>query len=57
MREDIIPNDVESSGGSVGLEDRFDATVAATLALREKQIQQSYRPIIGVHKWFARWRI
>ena len=21
---------------------------------REKQIQQSYRPIIGVHKWFAR---
>ena len=26
----------------------------ARLALREKQIQQSYRPIIGVHKWFAR---
>jgi adenine-specific DNA methylase len=24
------------------------------LALREKQIQQNYRPIIGVHKWFAR---
>ncbi len=38
----------------MGLEDRFDATFATTLALREKQIQQSYRPIIGVHKWFAR---
>ncbi|MFL5345605.1 MAG: hypothetical protein ACJ8AT_12460 [Hyalangium sp.] len=32
----------------------FDATFAAELALREKQIQQSYRPVIGVHKWFAR---
>ena len=28
--------------------------MVAELALREKQIQQSYRPIIGVHKWFAR---
>lgn len=26
----------------------------AGLALREKQIQQNYRPIIAVHKWFAR---
>jgi len=24
------------------------------LPLREKQIQQNYRPIIAVHKWFAR---
>ena len=24
------------------------------MALKEKQIQQNYRPIIGVHKWFAR---
>ena len=24
------------------------------MALREKQIQQNYRPVIGVHKWFAR---
>ena len=23
-------------------------------ALREKQIQQNYRPVIAVHKWFAR---
>ena len=36
------------------LEDNFDATFAAALALQEKQIQQSYRPVIGVHKWFAR---
>ena len=25
----------------------------ARMALKEKQIQQIYRPIIGVHKWFA----
>ncbi|MGH7962949.1 MAG: DUF1156 domain-containing protein, partial [Candidatus Binatia bacterium] len=43
--------------GSCGpgcLEASFDPSFAAPLALREKQIQQSYRPIIGVHKWFAR---
>jgi hypothetical protein len=38
----------------MNLEDRFDVTFAASLALPEKQIQQSYRPVIGVHKWFAR---
>lgn len=38
----------------MSLEHNFDAIFAATLALKEKQIQQSYRPIIGVHKWFAR---
>jgi adenine-specific DNA methylase len=36
------------------LERDFDATFATKLALREKQIQQNYRPLIGVHKWFAR---
>ncbi len=41
-------------GDSMPLESQFDVTFAASLALREKQIQQSYRPIIGVHKWFAR---
>jgi adenine-specific DNA methylase len=40
--------------GQMSLEDRFDPTFAADLALREKQIQQNYRPVIGVHKWFAR---
>ena len=33
---------------------RFDIPLIAAMALREKQIQQNYRPIIGVHKWFAR---
>ena len=37
-----------------GLELHFDPTFATRLALREKQIQQNYRPIIGIHKWFAR---
>lgn len=36
------------------LERRFDAAFIAKLALREKQVQQSYRPMIGIHKWFAR---
>jgi RNase P subunit RPR2 len=40
--------------GGLALESHFDAVFAARLALREKQIQQSYRPIIGIHKWFAR---
>ena len=37
-----------------GLERHFDPTFTTRLALREKQIQQNYRPIIGIHKWFAR---
>lgn len=28
--------------------------MVGAMALREKQIQQNYRPIIAVHKWFAR---
>ena len=36
------------------LEQHFDPTFATRLALKEKQIQQNYRPIIGIHKWFAR---
>jgi adenine-specific DNA methylase len=36
------------------LEAQFDPTFTAILAQREKQIQQNYRPIIGIHKWFAR---
>lgn len=38
----------------MSLERDFDATFVTELALKEKQIQQSYRPIIGIHKWFAR---
>ena len=36
------------------IERDFDIPFVANLALREKQIQQNYRPIIAVHKWFAR---
>ncbi len=36
------------------IEKRFDIAFIAQLALREKQIQQNFRPIIAVHKWFAR---
>ena len=38
----------------MSIERRFDVPLIAEMALREKQIQQNYRPIIGVHKWFAR---
>jgi len=36
------------------IEKQFDVSFISNLALREKQIQQNYRPIIAVHKWFAR---
>jgi len=36
------------------IERDFDVPFVADLALREKQIQQNYRPVIAVHKWFAR---
>ena len=38
----------------MSIERDFDVPMVAAMALREKQIQQNYRPIIGVHKWFAR---
>jgi hypothetical protein len=38
----------------MSLQQHFDASFATALALKEKQIQQNYRPIIGIHKWFAR---
>jgi putative DNA methylase len=36
------------------IETAFDVPFVAALSLKEKQIQQNYRPIIAVHKWFAR---
>lgn len=36
------------------IESHFNVPFIAAMALREKQIQQNYRPIIAVHKWFAR---
>ena len=38
----------------MGIEKGFDVSFVAKLTAEEKQIQQNYRPIIGVHKWFAR---
>ena len=46
--------ETQAAESRFGLERQFDPTFAARLALREKQIQQNYRPIIGIHKWFAR---
>ena len=37
-----------------GIERRFDVSFVARMALKEKQIQQNVRPVIAVHKWFAR---
>ena len=36
------------------IEHDFDVPFVADLALREKQIQQNYSPIIAIHTWFAR---
>jgi len=36
------------------IERNFQIPFVARLALNEKQIQQNYRPLIAVHKWFAR---
>ena len=38
----------------MAIETHFDIPLIAAMALKEKQIQQNYRPIIAVHKWFAR---
>ena len=36
------------------IEKNYNIRFIAAMALREKQIQQNYRPLIAVHKWFAR---
>ncbi len=36
------------------IERHFQIPFVTRLALAEKQIQQNYRPLIAVHKWFAR---
>lgn len=38
----------------MSVEDNYNETFVARLASREKQMQQHYRPVISVHKWFAR---
>ena len=54
--EGALPPQLEArdSHGRPRLEQNFDPAFTTRLALREKQIQQNYRPIIGIHKWFAR---
>jgi adenine-specific DNA methylase len=38
----------------MSVERNYNETFVARLASREKQMQQGYRPVISVHKWFAR---
>lgn len=38
----------------MGVELHYSESFVARLSTREKQIQQHYRPVISVHKWFAR---
>jgi hypothetical protein len=38
----------------MSLERHYNESFVARLAAREKQIQQHFRPVISVHKWFAR---
>jgi putative DNA methylase len=38
----------------MAIEKQFDVSFISNLSLPEKQIQQNYRPIIAVDKWFAR---
>src|SRR5271170_7292752 len=38
----------------MSIESKYNVPFVAEMALREKQSQQNYRPIIAVHKWFAR---
>ena len=38
----------------MGIERNFNVAFVAEMALREKQIQQNYRPIIAVHKGASR---
>ena len=43
-----------SSGHLTGIEKRFDISLIGAPALKEKQIQQNYRPMLAVHKWSPR---
>lgn len=52
---EMVAEGVESApAASMTIERNFDVPFIAAMALREKQVQQNYRPIIAVHKWFAR---
>lgn len=51
---DLFPSAEPSAQASTGIERCFDVGFVAELALKEKQIQQNVRPVIAIHKWFAR---
>lgn len=51
FEEKVRPSDAASA---TGIERGFSVPFVAELALKEKQIQQNVRPVIAVHKWFAR---
>ena len=53
---DVAPRQLEAQNSHAGLrlEQNFDPVFTTRLALREKQIQQNYRPVIGIHKCLAR---
>jgi adenine-specific DNA methylase len=53
LLDEPVPRAAGPSPGQ-GIERRFDVGFVAELALKEKQIQQNVRPVIAVHKWFAR---
>jgi adenine-specific DNA methylase len=54
LPENFISNVDTLLDPAMAIEDSFDISFVADIARREKQIQQNYRPVIGVHKWFAR---
>ncbi len=56
MQQSLFPakSSADLSTLGKGIERQFDVPFVAEMASREKQIQQNYRPIIAVHKWFAR---
>lgn len=56
MQQSLFPIEIPAPYQTIGrgVERQFDVPFVADLALREKQIQQNYRPVIAVHKWFAR---
>ena len=49
-----IPSSAAQTSEEDMIEKDYDVSFVAAMALREKQIQQNYRPVIAVHKWFAR---
>ncbi len=47
------PRQSRSEGGALGIERAFDVPFVARLALKEKQIQQNYRPVIAARRYLV----